>query len=645
MSVHAEADGRRSAPVGSWRGVCLALALGPYFTVDSLTIDGKRAEYVKTADHLLIDLPPQAQTFALQLAYHGEVDSPGNHLVSEDETYVRMEAGWIPAIEGGRARSRVAVEAPAGQEVVVTGELVSRETSGTGATFVYDTLWPAEIPTLAMGCYQVTRRQVGDVEIAAYLTSAHSPQAGAYLDLAARAIGFYSTQFGPYPYHRYSIVECSFGGGYGPLTFCLINTHTFEAAKPPVEFLAHEISHVWWGGVVGTQGVESFLTEPLAEYSAYLFQEQSWTAAEARSARRNLLAEYLLARSASGIDAPVATATGEAGWAIRHGLNYCKGALALHQLRRLVGPDTFFRILHTLAADCNHKNAGWPEFRAAAEKATGRDLQSFFDQWIQRADTPNFALAEQPSYDAGTHVLTLALEQSEPVCVFSLPVRIATDSGQTVAVDVAMDSKAKTVTIPCPDPPRSVALDPDDEVLKILASADIPLGPRNALTEGAKTYVIYASGSAGEIQSYHAVAEQIAARCSSPDDTEVKAESDLPESEWDKANVVLVAGPVESPALGHLFGWTGVEVGERGIAWRGIVYGEPDQAAIVSTRNPRDPTRLLALYTGNSLAALQSIAGKDPGPANLAIFASGALVLTADFPRVASGHWYEFEPR
>jgi hypothetical protein len=642
MSVRAELQGRRTGAAGG----SLALALGPYFTVDALSADGIQVTYVKAGEHLLVDLPPDVSEFTIRLAYHGEVDSPGNHLVSEDETYVRMEAGWIPAIEGSRARSRITVEAPKGQQPIATGELVAREDGDGVTTFTFDTLWLAEIPTLAMCPYAAKTRKVGDVELAAYLTPQHADKADAYLDLAARIIEFYTARFGPYPYHRYSIVECSFVGGYGPLSFCLISNRTFDAAEPPIDFLAHEMSHVWWGGVVGTQGVESFLTEPLATYSAYLFQELAWTEQEARVYRQWLLAQYLLAREGAGLDAPVATATGEAGWGIRHGMNYCKGALALHQLRRRVGRDTFLSILATLAADYAHKNGGWPEFRAAAEKATGMDLGAFFAQWIERAATPNFAISAPPSYDAGGRVLTLALEQHEPPCAFTLPVRIETEGGAVVDAQVEVKEAAETFEIACPDLPRRVILDPDDQVLKVLAAPDIPVGSANALTQAGQAHVIYAAGAdPSETDALRGIAEQIADRAPSREATDVKAESDIAEPELDKANVILVTTSLEGAAFGHLFGWTPVEIGDDGITWSGVRYGDAGHAAIVSARNPRRPELLIALYVGNSIDALRSIAGKNPGNANLTIFSSGSEVLSADFPRVASGHWYEFEPR
>ena len=61
---------------------------------------------------------------------------------------------------------------------------------------------------------------------------------------------------------------------------------------------------------------------------------------------------------------------------------YIRGAMTLHQLRHVVGDQTFFKILRTWVKTHAGSNVTIEQFIATAEKVSKRDLGDFFNVWL-----------------------------------------------------------------------------------------------------------------------------------------------------------------------------------------------------------------------------------------------------------------------
>src|SRR5947209_19618377 len=85
-----------------------------------------------------------------------------------------------------------------------------------------------------------------------------------------------------------------FPGGYGPTSFVMLTEASFRAKEVPVDFLAHEIAHQWWGNSVFPQGPGAgWLSEAFAEYAADCYLERAGGAKALQRAVRGAAAKYL----------------------------------------------------------------------------------------------------------------------------------------------------------------------------------------------------------------------------------------------------------------------------------------------------------------------------------------------------------------
>ncbi|HEU0298629.1 MAG TPA: M1 family aminopeptidase, partial [Longimicrobium sp.] len=82
-------------------------------------------------------------------------------------------------------------------------------------------------------------------------------------------------------------------------------------------------------------------------------------------------------------------------------MTYTKASAVFRMLREMVGHDAFRRILHTFYARHRLRHVTGADFQAVAEEVSGRDLDWFFAQWIQRTDRLDYGIASATTRQAG----------------------------------------------------------------------------------------------------------------------------------------------------------------------------------------------------------------------------------------------------
>jgi aminopeptidase N len=134
-------------------------------------------------------------------------------------------------------------------------------------------------------------------------------------------------------------------------------------------------------------------------------------------------------------------------------------------LRGLIGTEAFWRGIQDYYRLYRNGNASTADFRRAMERAGGRDLQWFFDQWLRRGGIPQIEGTWQ--YDAGRGAVRIDLHQTQPGAPFRLPMEIGLSSeGQPMQRQrVEITERDQRLTIALAAPPTAVTLDPDTWVL------------------------------------------------------------------------------------------------------------------------------------------------------------------------------------
>ena len=86
---------------------------------------------------------------------------------------------------------------------------------------------------------------------------------------------------------------------------------------------------------------------------------------------------------------------------------YQKGGWTLHMLRYNMGTERFWDGIREYYRRYQNQNASTDDLRVVMERASGKDLRWFFDQWLTRSGVP--ALTGSWRYDAAAKQVVVEL--------------------------------------------------------------------------------------------------------------------------------------------------------------------------------------------------------------------------------------------
>ncbi|HEX7296693.1 MAG TPA: M1 family aminopeptidase, partial [Pyrinomonadaceae bacterium] len=144
--------------------------------------------------------------------------------------------------------------------------------------------------------------------------------------------------------------------------------------------------------------------------------------------------------------------------------NYQKGSWVLHMLRLKLGDETFFRGIRNYYEAHKNSVATTEDLRMALEKASGKNLRSFFARWVYDSGHPQYELSWQwlPRKN-----LKLILKQVQPGNAFldPVPLAITTAKGRREIV-LKPTGKDLVQTIPLGEKPIQIEVDPQNTLLR-----------------------------------------------------------------------------------------------------------------------------------------------------------------------------------
>ncbi len=300
--------------------------------------------------------------------------------------------------------------------------------------------------------------------------------------VAERAIDiarFYQSIIGdsPYPSLTVTLVERDLPGGHSPGYFALLYEppplgRPFAPRNDPASFeqfpdfvLAHELAHQWWGQAVGWRSYhEQWLSEGFSQYFAALYAERQHGlegGAVFRGVMRHMR-KWAIDETAAG---PISLGSRlghlEGDSRVFRALVYNKGAVVLHMLRGLVGDEIFFRGLQQFYRTSRFTSTGTADFKAVMEMESGRELDRFFDRWIDGSKLPRLGF----SYRVEGHEVVLRIEQTGDI--FDLPVTVTLQyaSGPPADVIVPVTDRVVDLRVPLRGALRSAAISRDEPPL------------------------------------------------------------------------------------------------------------------------------------------------------------------------------------
>lgn len=428
---------------------------------------------------------------------------------------------------------RLRVTAPADATVVGNGKLVGQAPADEGfVTWTWDQpeAIPAYLVMVAVGPFVIVEAEAdnaGQPLPLRYLAPPESTpgQLERIFGRTPEMVSFLAQRFGvAYPWARYDQVivhDFIFGGMENVAATTLTDLMlTDERAHLDADFddlIVHELAHQWFGDLVTCQDwSQAWLNEGWATYTEYLWQRHHQGADEGHLGLLGKLGGYL----------------SEDGGRYRRSIThyqfknpidmfdrhlYEKGGLVLHTLRGILGEAAFWSGVTAYLEAHAHGAVHTRDFQRAMERASGRNLDGFFQQYVHGAGHPE--LDVNVAHADGLLTVSVDQKQTGPgvaeAFTFPLVVDVVDAAGETQRLKLPVDARSRSFAVPMAERPARVEVDPDMAVLcKLTLKAGRPL-LLAALREGSSVPVRLTAATAllaeGSVEAVSAVCAALTA--------------------------------------------------------------------------------------------------------------------------------------
>ena len=402
---------------------------------------------------------------------HRQVLGLSQPLASVEGVFLPASSCWYPQPQSLETTYRASISVPRGYRAVIPGKLVDESLATNGTRAVFESREPLPGIDLMAGPYVVAERmlelQPGRVvRLRTYFHPELQSSATDYLDSAARYLARYDRQIGAYAYSSYSIVSAPLPTGFGMPGIAYLGRQVIRLPFIRATSLGHEVLHDWWGNGVYPDYAKGNWSEGLTTFLAdYAFKEEEG-AQSAQGARLGWLRDYAAVPAEQ--DRPLSTFVSR-----RHGadqaVGYNKTAFVFFMLRDLVGEERFAAALRAFWERYRGRVAGWAEIRHEFETLAQRDLDGFFEQWVQRAGAPALRIVSARRHaDADRERVRIGVSQRAPAYRLKVPLRVYLDDGTAVDALLALDDVEGHIDVPLPRRAVSVSIDPDVRLFRRL---------------------------------------------------------------------------------------------------------------------------------------------------------------------------------
>ena len=463
----------RGAPTGGLRLDLVGL------TVDSVRAAGHTLPF--TYDGQVIGIPSARSDpeEPLEVFYHG---MPRDGLIVQTNARGRRSAfgdnwperarNWLPTVDAPRDKARVAfiVTAPNGWCVVANGITADCRQS---CSWIETRPIPTYTMVLGAGVFSVSRhRPIVHGEDTIPITVWTYPEDSAFAESGPfrRATEIVETMerlVGPFPYEKLAHVESS--TRYGGMEN---SSAIFYAEQPYVGrtmregVVRHETSHQWFGdAVTEREWAHLWLSEGFASYfdlviGAALDGDSVLAAGLARDARAYFASKV--------VDRPLVDTAEHDPNKLLNENSYQKGAWVLHMLRGWIGDSAFFRGIRDYYRVYRDSTALSSDFQRVMERAAGRSLDAFFQQWLWQPGYPRLDVRWR--YETADRRVRLEITQAQPESwgVFRLPrlvIEAVSGVGAVTRRVYAIDARTTIAYLELEAAPSAIRVDPDGRLL------------------------------------------------------------------------------------------------------------------------------------------------------------------------------------
>jgi aminopeptidase N len=422
---------------------------------------------------------PAKTPVTLRFKYSGVlVSAEGGPLLTKRLAYVGAANGylmyaarWFPFHEyaADRATSDISISLPAGYTLAGYSDL---PVANAGGKYRFVQNKPALIGNFSYDRYTTKSLRFGEYELQFYTKAANETLVAQYGETLGRALEFYTKKYGV-PNGGKKLIVAQIDDDsleyYSSQGMIFMANRLFDESRDTVEErLQREAAMQWWGLTVGLKSFDdAWLSQGLAEYSAFSLRESTLTGAQLENLRRELLEKALtFEQTASLVRAP--SNLDDQSTAYQY-IMYSKGAMVYKLLRDTLGEEKFNKLIRTFLDRYRDKNASVDDFEKLTGEIAGQPMRYFFARWVEGTGVPEFKADYLIIRTRGGKFITRGtVRQNYDNLRLPLEVQLRSEGGDGLkTVTVSVDESSADFNIESEGKPLEVLIDPNYKILRI----------------------------------------------------------------------------------------------------------------------------------------------------------------------------------
>jgi len=425
---------------------------------------------------------PANQPVTLRFRWSGALISPeGGPLaikrlayVGPEGSYLMYASRWFPFHDyaADRALSDITLIVPTGLQVAGTSDdpVVAQQGKDGSTRYHFVHRQPVLPGNFVAGQYVNNNLRFGNYEIQFYAKPGSESKISGYAELMGHVLEFYTKQYGAPGFGNRLVVaqidDDSLDTYSGP-GIIFLASKLFDSSRPiPEEKLAREVAYQWWGQTVGLKSFDdAWISQGLAEWSAFAYRESTLTAGALDAAQREQQERSLtFEQTASIARAPSALDDQSAAY---QSIVFYKGSMVYRMLRETMGKDKFDRLLRSFLDQYRGKNASVDDFEKLASRVAGENLRYFFAQWVEGTGVPEFTVDYQIIRTRSGKFRTRGTVK-QTIESLHMPVELMLRAeGDNQTTSVRLDSASEDFDFESNGQPIEVVVDPNNKILRM----------------------------------------------------------------------------------------------------------------------------------------------------------------------------------
>ena len=377
---------------------------------------------------------------------------------------------WLPCNDkpNDKASFEFLVTAPSHYAVISNGIKTEEREIDNGKRLTHwkeDTSLPTKIMVIGVASFatKIFADSPENIPVSAWVYPQDSIKVFKNFSGAPAILKFLTSYIGPYPYEKLANVQSkTVFGGMENASAIFYDENLSSSGTSIESLLAHEITHQWFGDMASEKKFSHlWLSEGFATYLTHIYIESKYGTdslnKEMRDDRESVIAFSKDSKQ------PVVDSISS----YRRLLNpnsYQKGGWVLHMLRRQSGDSVFHKIIRSYYAAYAGKNADTKDFQKICEKESGKNLGTFFQQWLYITGQPK--LGVHWNYDAKNKMILIKIKQLQNnLFEFPLDIELKLRSGKSQLQTLAITKQSQQFIVRVKEKPVQIILDPKTSLL------------------------------------------------------------------------------------------------------------------------------------------------------------------------------------